>query len=374
MATLSLSPQTLEWAAAKVGLSLDALAEKIAAPSRLDLFLEGKLTPSQIEKVAAVARVPFGYLFLETPPTLKRPELPDLRQLPTADPLSDAFFETLEDVLRKKEWFAQYLTDVGANAPKFVGKFRDAQPPATPAVIAEDIRTVLEVTPEARAKCATAEAFYSYLAERLEAAGALVFKTGIVKSNSHRALPVGEFRGFAIADPLVPVVFVNGQDSPAAWVFTLMHEAAHLWVGHSGVSDSSASHDGAHSGLEALCNQTAGEVLVPSLEFVARWKAQTDSHLAVLSRVFKVSQLVVARRALHFGFIDRAQYLAVADASRKAAGKSGGNPYNTLPVRNSKRFTKALVASAMTGETLLRDAGSLLSVSPNTVVELGRRG
>src|SRR4051794_41045070 len=126
MATLTLSPHVLEWAANKVGLSVGDLAGQVAAPSKKEAFLNGKLTPTQVEKVAAIARVPFGFLFLPEPPILERPQLPDLRQVTDATPLSDNFYDTLSDILQKQEWFADYLKDGEVEGPAFVGKYADA--------------------------------------------------------------------------------------------------------------------------------------------------------------------------------------------------------------------------------------------------------
>ena len=114
----------------------------------------------------------------------------------------------------------EYLQEHNVKKLDFVGKYRfKANLP--PEKISADIQNTLGVTDQDRKKSKNYEEFYSLLSEKAESIGILVFKSGIVKSSSRRCLSVDEFRGFAIADPIAPVIFINGKDSEAAWIFTL---------------------------------------------------------------------------------------------------------------------------------------------------------
>ncbi|WP_167772954.1 ImmA/IrrE family metallo-endopeptidase [Ramlibacter humi] len=374
MSSLSVSVEMLRWAAEKLGTSIQGLATDYAAPSRTDKFVRGELTATQATKLASKVGIPFGYLFLDKPPAEeRRSDIPDLRQLPSAEPLGSTFFDVLDDLDSKVAWFRQYLRVHDIDPPTFVGSFNVAN--STPEAVAKDITKTLRLdSAEHRQGGQTSEELFNFLAARLESVGVLVFRSGVAKGNPHRPLPLTEFRGFAVADEEVPVVFINGRDSPAAWVFTLIHEAAHIWIGQSGISDVSASTRNRYKGTEAFCNQVAAEVLTPEREFRALWKQHSpEDSIVFLARHFGVSRLVVARRALDFALIEQDTYDAVAAASTVTRKSSGGNPYATIPIRSSRRFTSAVVNSAIAGETLLREAARLLNSTPNTVVELHRR-
>jgi Zn-dependent peptidase ImmA (M78 family) len=370
MQTLQISPNILRWAADQRGLSLDALVGLLGTPSKADDYKAGKLSVAQTEKLAQKTHIPFGYFFLETPPARIERSLPDLRQLPDHAPLSVDFFDTLDDVLRKQQWYQDYLRDQGAQPLPFIGKFAFRAQHA-PVDIAKDIRQTLNITEQDRQESKDYKAFYNLLSEKIESIGVLIFRSGIVKSNTKRGLSVDEFRGFAISDPLVPVIFINGKDSEAAWIFTLAHELAHIWLGESGVSDVAPNQPN-HANLETYCNRIAAELLTPTSEFLPAWE-QIPNQFDLLSKKFKVSQLVIARRALDLGKIDWANYQTIANASKKAGNSSGGSPFRSFPIRNSKRLTQAIVANAVSGQTMLREAASLLNVRPQTVLELGKR-
>lgn len=374
MQTLQISPTILRWAADQRGLSLDALVDLLDKPAKHDVLIAGKFSIAEAEKLAKKTHIPFGYFFLDTPPVTAQRGIPDLRQLPNHEPLSIDFFDALDDVLRKQQWYLEYLQDQGAQKLDFVGKYLfNANLPAEQ--VATDIQNTLGITDQERKQCKNYGEFFTLLSEKVESIGILVFKNSIVKNNSRRGLSVEEFRGFAIADPLAPVIFINGQDSEAAWIFTLAHEIAHIWLGESGVSDLPVGQQKFANSLETYCNRIAAELFTPKKPFLDAWEQEAaEPKFDALSKSFKVSRLVIARRAFDLGKIDWPTYQEIAEASRKQKKSSdgGGDPYRTYPVRNSKRLTRAIVATAMSGGMMLREAASLLNVRPAIVLEHGK--
>ncbi len=372
MEDFALATEVLEWAAKQAGESFDAAARAIAkGDASFKKVLNGHLTPSQAIKYAKRTRVPFGVLFLKHPPETIRQNIPDLRQATNAIPLSLDFFEVLEDATRKQEWFKEYLLNGGARPLDFVGSFDQSD---SPLEVAKDIRQKLQISTEERQDCSDQNQYFRMLSLKAEDAGILVLKSGIVKSNTSKGLSPREFRGFALSDPIAPLVFVNGKDWEVAFVFTLLHEISHIWIGQSGVSDFPYKEN--KLGIEAFCNKVAAEVLVPEAEFNKKFFESSD--LGQLAKYFKVSRLVIARRAYDLKKITKDQYSAIAQASANSKppvddGEGGGNPYATYPVRNSKRLTSALVGSAISGQTLLRDAATLLNIKTTTVISLSQK-
>src|SRR5208337_1156887 len=126
------------------------------------------------EKLAEKLRVPFGYLFLPTPPEETIP-LPDFRTVggtglssPTAD-----FMDLLYDVLAKHLWYRELLENEGRTELTFVASFNlDARPED----VAANISATLGITDEVRSSCTTWETFLRTLIGKAEAHGILVMR------------------------------------------------------------------------------------------------------------------------------------------------------------------------------------------------------
>lgn len=201
--------------------------------------------------------------------------------------------------------------------------------------------------------------------------------SGVVGSNNRRGLDPQEFRGFALADELAPLVFINGADTKAAQMFTLAHELAHVWLGQSAVSDAEARALPDHE-IERWCNAVAAELLIP-LEAVRETydgRAELQGEVGRLARRFKVSTLVVLRRIRDAGGIGHDHYWRAYEEElarlRALPRGSGGDFYLTLGARVSRRFARALVVSTLEGQTLYRDAFRMLGIKRDaTFRELG---
>lgn len=378
--TLQLSIRTLEWAANKNGASLPEFARSLyARENTADSITRGELTLAQIRKFADQAKVPFGFLFLDTPPEKFKPanNLVDFRTTKNNEPLSENFLDIYKDVAHKQTWYREYLLSIDAPQLAFVGKYKHKFSAAS-SVIADDIRKTLNLTNIER-QIGNAEDYFSALSKHCEDAGILVFKNSVVVNSTNRKLSSEEFRGFVISDTYAPAIFINGEDTKYANIFTLAHELAHVWLGESGISDVATNSNNEH---EIKCNAIAAEVLVPNHIFLEKWQAthqETREKITTLNNLFKVSELVIARVALTNNKITRDDYNTIqAEVIRKwheykarQSASEGGPAFAVmLPIKNSRRITKTILDLLKSNQMAPSEASILLNISAAKVVAL----
>jgi len=374
MIRVEVKPALWQWAIERAGDRAGALRERFP---HLRAWQRGQTRPTlkQLETFAKAACVPLGYLFLPEPPEEKLP-IPDLRTLggkglrrPSPDLLEVVYL-----CQRRQAWYQDYAESIGEEPRAFVGS---ALLTASPVRIAADMRQRLGFSVEERRKCATWTDALRLFIQHAEEAGVLVMVSGVVGSNTRRTLDPDEFRGFALADKLAPLVFINGADTKSAQMFTLAHELAHVWLGESALSNVGPDSSPVHN-VETWCNGVAAELLVPLPE-LRRELGHGDplESVAALARTFKVSTLVILRRILDAGRISRERFQRAYAAEvvrlteRPRAG--GGDFHLTQPARLSRRFARALITSTLEGQTMFRDAFHLLGISKEkTFRELGR--
>lgn len=377
MTRVAIQPEMFRWARDRA--RLDSLA-LVARFPKLEAWEAGEAQPTlrQLEDYARATHAPVGYFFLPEPPVEPLP-IPDFRTVANrsiARPSPD-LLDMVYACQQRQDWYRDDARVTGQTPLPFVGSLTTATPPIEAAA---QLRQVLGFSIEARRDCASwTEALRSFI-EQTDQIGVMVMVSGVVMNNNSRHLDPQEFRGFALSDPLAPLVFVNGADSKAAQMFTLAHELAHVWLGQSALSDVSADVV-PDSATEVWCNQVAAELLVPMQSLLAEWVADESiaDTLKRLARHFKVSSLVILRRLLDAGRMDRSEFFAAyrAELARlremEARGAGGGDFYRTTAARVSKRFARALVESTLEGRTLYRDAFHMLGIAKtSTFNEFGR--
>jgi Zn-dependent peptidase ImmA (M78 family) len=368
-------PELLQWARERAGMDAASLANRFP---RLDAWERGEARPTlkQLEDFARATHAPIGFLFLAEPPveTVPIPDFRTVRDQRVTRPSPD-LLDTLYICQQRQEWYRDFARSEHEAPLAFVGSLTIRM---NVEEAASRIAADLEFDLDQRQHAPTwTEALRRFVA-RADEAGVLVMVSGVVGNNNRRKLNADEFRGFALADNLAPLVFINGADSKAAQMFTLAHELAHIWIGASALSDvgpaSSPSMD-----VERWCNQVAAELLVPgaALRQEHRRNEPIGEEARRLARIFKVSALVALRRIHDIGAMSRDEFwTAYGDELERlgAVDKStGGDFYLTQAARVSKRFARALVVSTLEGRTLYTDAFRLLGFSKlATFRELGQ--
>jgi Zn-dependent peptidase ImmA (M78 family) len=372
---VDVKPKLLTWARERAGFSAAALARRFPA---LEAWEAGLAQPTlkQVERFAKATYAPVGFLFLAEPPVESIP-IPDFRTIrdeQIARPSPD-LLDTVYVCQQRQEWYRTFVRAAGEEPLDFVGSVgltNDVEETA------HSIRHRLGFDLDERRRMPTWTDALRLLIEQADRQGILMMCSGVVLNNNRRRLNPDEFRGFAMADDLAPLVFVNGADTKAAQMFTLAHELAHIWLGRSGVSDVQASWV-SDVEVEAWCNRVAAELLVPLAPLREDYdrRAELGSEIGRLARRFKVSTLVILRRLHDAGGLTREQmweaYEEEVRRLRALPRGSGGDFYLTQAARVSKRFARALVVSTLEGHTLHRDAFRLLGFSKlETFRELGR--
>jgi Zn-dependent peptidase ImmA (M78 family) len=370
--TLTVSADVLRWAARRAMLSDAQLTLRFR---QWPQWLSGESGPSlrQLEKLAKLCNTATGYFFLPQAPVLKLP-IADFRsaQMLDDEEPSSALLDTLHACQNRQAWYKEHLLKEAAQPPPLVGCNRLEESALKSAAA---IRCILNFTLSQQQECKGWEEALRRLVKAVEEAGVLVMINSVVNHNNRRKLDLQEFRAFSLCDKLAPLIFINGADSKAAQMFSIAHELAHISLGLSGISDSSA--DSLHERkTEEHCNRVAAEFLVPIKDIKNNYlpRAGLDANVAELGRLYKVSSLVILRRLFDAGFIDpktlREKYRLEQERFQKLRKTGrGGDFYRSLIQRNSRRFTQTLVNSTMNEETLLRDALSLLGIKSLTTFD-----
>ncbi len=360
---VEINPKVIEWAIYNSDYDMDYLLQTI---EHLDKWIKGEQKPTlvQLGKFSNKIHIPFGYLLSKTPPegALFSADCRTIKDQLIRKP-SRALAETINDMEAKKLWMRDYRIFQGSEKIDFIGTFKNRKDKTD--LIIEKIRKLLNLETDWALHEDSLDKAYNLLKERIENVGVLVMKDALVLGNTSRKLDIKEFRAFVLYDDYAPLIFLNGQDSKAARIFSLLHEFCHLLI-----SDDDDILIDSKETAENCCNKVAAEFLMPEKLVLELWKGKDDviTEINTLANKLKVSSLALARLLKSLWKIGDETYEEIYETSisnfEKSKNKTiSGNPYATKRSNLSTEFVKAVLVSTGEGRTLFGDAYKLLNVS-----------
>jgi len=386
------NPEILRWARETAGLTLEEASSKlniqeargVSPKERLQSLETGETDPSRpmLLKMAKHYRRPLIVFYMEKPPqTANRGN--DFRTLPESytnvtNGLVDAL---LRDVQVRQNILRSALEDEEEIKPlAFVGSMKMVD--GVEAVVHAIIETIAFNLQEFRKQPSPQDAF-KYLRTQVENAGVFVLLIGDLGSH-HTALDLEAFRGIALADEIAPFVVINDKDSRAAWSFTLLHELAHIWLGHTGISNVNSELD-----VEKFCNSIASDILLPDVdlksfdfESIIDFEDRKTS-ISNFAYAQNISSSMVAYKLYLLGKIDRQSWAKLHREFRKMwldardeardlqRGKTGGPSYYVVRRHRLGENLISQVHQMILGGTLTTTKASrVLGVAPKNVQNL----
>ena len=389
MNRVSIQPALLRWAPERSQRSAVELQKRFP---QLEAWEQGNTLPTlkQLEAYARATRTPIGYLFLPEPPIEAMP-VTDFRTIGDADvnrPSPD-LLDMLYLCQQRQDWYRDEARTSGEQPLAFVGSLDTSEVTINAAA---RLRDTLEFDVEQQRRVRTwSEALRRFI-QQVDSSGVLVMVSGVVGNNTHRLLDPKEFRGFALADPFAPLVFINGK-TPRLRKSLLWPTRSLIFGSENPVSRThrltlsktptfvaDAESTPQHSS-ERWCDSVAAELLAPARMLREEFNADTPLNIEAnrLARRFKVSVAVVLRRTKDVvGLSDDAYWHAYRQAAKQAQEsqkkKRGGDYYRNSGARCSKRFARALVASVLEGRTSYTESMRLLDIkNPSTLGTLAQK-
>ena len=378
MLRVDVKPELLCWARKRSHIDTRDLQKRF--PLLAD-WERGEKRPTfrQLEDFAKATHTPFGYLFLPEPPEESMP-IPDFRTVAGTAPdrPSPNLLDTIYAMQRRQFWLREERLESEAGPLDFVGNARIWDDPDA---IGREMRRIVGIGEGWAALASTWQGAAGKLRQAIERLGVMAVLNGVVGNDPHRKLDVTEFRGFALCDDYAPLIFVNGADAKSAQMFTMAHELAHIWLGPEaeGVSGFEYITPGGTL-VERFCDRAAAEFLLPGRELKAHWSNVKDepAPFELLARLFKISPIVVGRRAMDLGLVEREAFFSfyrtyTAKERRPKTSSSGGDFYNNQNFRIGEMFAIRLIRAAKEGRVSFKEAYDLTGLRGGAFREYAHR-
>lgn len=369
------NPSLLLWARNRLGLD-QALAARHLGVSRKQLTdweTEKKQpTVAQLFTLGEKYEVPPAVFYLTSPP--EDDPLPhDFRYVTDAPRAVDVgLAKEIRRVQRSRLEAVDILKELGQRPAKLHISTKLSNDPEE---IGTTLRHALGISLADQKTWKDSAAARKRWTEAVENLGVLVFAS--------ERISVQSFRGVSLAAEELPAILLNGQDSEAGRVFTLMHEMAHLVLHDNGICDPFEQPKVAKSPdarVERFCNKIAAAILMPRGSVVSepelavdrRVKGWPSELLTDLAKRYSVSRESMLLRLVDLGkatweeyLTKREEYLREYEEYRKRRkGKPVRVPYKYRVLNRNGRAFMRLVLSALYEEKITTaDLASLSRVN-----------
>lgn len=377
---IKVQPTILHWVKETAN---DHLDEKWTAKIDKWLTNESKPTIRQVKDLSKKTRIPFGYFFLNSVPKEELPLLKfrTINNLEIERPSRD-LIATIHNMELKQGWLSDERKQNGYPASIFSHGFKrvPGHDDLSDNQVAASITAVLDLKLGWNVGLKNRAAF-NLLRTKLNQVGVIVMYSGTVAGNTSRPISQDEFRAFALDDEYAPFIFVNSNDSYNAMLFSLVHEAVHIWFGTSELYNDNFKNQDRYLSpkTEQDINHISEAIIFPESLIKDEWgkigdTSKVDKIVAVAKR-FNASPLSAGLRALHLRLItqrtvDRLKERLDSEYQKsKAEQNGGGNFYMTKAAQTDASFARE-VERSVNGRNLGYDkAFELLGVSNSTVFD-----
>ena len=379
-------PSVLRWARESVGLNPVAASRKMRlADGRVSEWESGEAFPTvaELRRATHVYKRSLAVFYLSAPPS-GFDTLRDFRRLqgtPNGE-WSPALHEDFRRAHDQRE-SALELADLDESPPPMTWRI-DPLPSSDIEIAAVGRDLLLGISPLSLPTAGDKP--YDHLnawVAAMEASGIMVMAT------AGGRVPQEEMRAFSLYFDTLPVVVVNGADSPRGRLFSLLHEYAHLLLHTEGLCDT-ITDEGAvteNRRLEARCNAIAAAMVMPESQVLVQplVKAHFEDgspwnyeDLREAAGPFGVSAEALLRRLLTLGHVSNDFYAEKRkefqeayerdDEARRA--RTGGNWYRNT-VRDLGKGYVRLVTDAHRRRVIdTYTAATYLNVKTNQIDEL----
>ena len=301
-----ITPQLLVWARERVSMTAEVAASLVGV--KLEKYISwerGECLPTvnQAKKAAKKIKIPYVWLFLDTPPVkYKLPQNTDYRTFAN-QLIADTSWEMncyIADIAMRRDAMIDLYEEMDMQIPCFEQYMNVDASDNT--AIAQRLRTLLNITIEQQRKFKNSNEAFNYYMEALASLGVLVFQAGKIDKKV--------MRGMSIYDSIFPIIVVNRKDEFNARIFTLMHEFIHILTRTPGICDTFGIERQSRFDIEIKCNAIAAEALVPQADLLAERSLRriqesgwSDDEVLKIAKNFSVSREVIIGRILSQGMI-----------------------------------------------------------------------